>query len=365
MSFLEELEALTEKLVKTVTVSGYEKKSAAAVLEICKEYAKDCFDEGYVTKSKSVVLVKKSKGQTKYSLAFDAHLDTVGFAVSEICEGGYLKTVPMGGIDVNILPSSEVLICGKKEIRAVFSSVPPHLSTSDKLPEIGQLLVDTGFETKQETEKYVEIGTPVVMYPHFTKLLNNRVSATGLDDKICITAVLYALKLLKDICLENTDIYCYFSSGEERGGNGSYHMYNEICPDAAVVLDVNFAKEKGSKDGEYGILGKGAMTSVSSVTNKALTKAVIDCARKNDIPLQTVLEMTSTGTNADVAPRTGSGFASAVLSVPLKYMHSSVECASLDDVVSAARILKELSLEYDKTPVSIPVYYKGGADGEL
>ncbi len=365
MGFVEELEALTEKLVKTVTVCGYEKRTASRILDICKDYAKDCFDDGFVTKSGSVVLVKKSKGACKYRLAFDAHLDTVGFAVSEICDGGYVRMSPMGGIDVNILPSSEVLLCGKKDIRAVFSSVPPHLSTSDKLPETGQLLVDTGFATKEETERYVEIGTPAVMYPHFTRLLNNRVASTGLDDKICMTAVLYALKLMKSTELDNTDIYCYFSSGEERGGNGSYHMYDEICPDAVVVLDVNFAKEKGSVDGEYGLLGEGAMTSISSVTNKALTRAIIDCARKNSIPFQTVLEMTSTGTNADVAARTGKGIAASVLSVPVKYMHSSVECASLDDVVSAAGVLKELAIEYDKKPIGVPVYHKGGAEGEL
>lgn len=359
---MKELKNLIQSLVETMTVSGFEKTNAEKILDICRRYADGCFDESYVTKSGSVVLAKYGKGQKKRVLAFDAHVDTIGFAVTQLCDNGFVKVTNLGGVDVNILPASEVTIHGKKTLKGVFTSIPPHLSRSDNLPEIGQLAIDTGFSSKEELAKYVDIGTPVTMKHHVTGLMNNRISATGLDDKICMASALEAMKELKDVTLENTDVYCYFSSGEERGGNGSYHMFHDINPHASIVLDVNFAKEKGSRQGEYGLLGKGCMISLSSVTNRKLTLMCKDVAEKNNIPVQSVVEMTGTGTNADVCTRTGKGIATAVVSVPLKYMHSSVECASLDDVVSAARLLSHVAVEFDKNAVGIPVYIKGGAD---
>ena len=137
----------------------------------------------------------------------------------------------------------------------------------------------------------------------------------------------------------------------------------EISPDALIVLDVNFAKEKGSVDGEYGLLSEGAMMSYSAVTSVKFTRFVEKCAKGEK--LQLVNEMTYTGTNADISARVGLGIPTAVVSVPIKYMHSSVELCDMNDVVSCANILRNAALEYDKSPVCIPVYFKGGAGHEL
>jgi len=107
----------------------------------------------------------------------------------------------------------------------------------------------------------------------------------------------------------------------------------------------------------YGVFG-----GISSVTNGSLTQMCRNCAVRRGIPFQPVVEMTGTGTNADVLARTGHGIATAVVSVPLRYMHSSVECVSLDDVNYTAQLLAAAAEEFDKKPAGIPVYYKGGAD---
>ena len=133
-----------------------------------------------------------------------------------------------------------------------------------------------------------------------------------------------------------------------------------------VYLDVNFAKEKGSADGEYGNLGEGAMLSYSAVTSMKFTRFIHETATGNNLSVQSVNEMTYTGTNADVAAKVGLGTASAVLSIPVKYMHSSVETADMNDVITCAEILKETALAYDVSPVCKPVYFKrGGAKNEL
>lgn len=359
---MEELKKFLKDLIFSPTVSGFENMSAEKIRNMCLEFADGFFTDSYVTNTKSVVLCRKCGKSGAKRLCFDAHIDTIGFAVSEICDGGFLRLVPLGGIDVNILPSSEVLILANEPFYGVFTSIPPHLSSSSKLPEVGELLVDTGLCDKELREK-VSVGTPVMFAPHFTHLLSDRISAVNLDDKACIATAVLASKLLKDEKTENTDIYVYLSSGEERGGNGSHHIYEEINPDALVVLDVNFAKEKGSVDGEYGILGNGAMLSYSSITSMAFTRFVEKCAKGE--PLQRVNEMTGTGTNADVSARLGHGIPTAVLSVPLRYMHSSVECVDLCDIVSCAEILRNVAKEYDKKSVCEPVYYKGGESDVL
>ena len=267
-------------------------------MDMCTQFSDGFFTDGYVTTAKSIVLSRKCGKKNARRLCFDAHLDTIGFAVSEICGDGYLRLAPLGGIDANILPSGEVLILGKQRIRGIVSSIPPHLSGSDKLPAIGELLVDTGF-TDEHLREIVSVGNPAMLYPHFTELLGNRISSVSLDDKICIAAAVEAVKRMGN--LENTDIYLYLSSGEERGGNGSHHIYEEIAPDALIVLDVNFAKEKGSVDGEYGVLSEGAMMSYSAVTSVKFTRFVAECAKGEK--LQLVNEMTYTGTNAYVSAR--------------------------------------------------------------
>ena len=357
---MEKLKGFLKDLIYLPTVSGYEKMSAEKIIGLCKSFCGITFDESYVTNTKSIVLSKKCGKQNAKRLCFDAHLDTIGFAVSEICGDGYLRLANLGGIDSNILPSSEVLILGKERIRGIFSSVPPHLSGSDKLPAVSELLVDTGY-SDEHLREIVSVGTPAMLYPHFTELLGDRVSSISLDDKICIAAAAEAVKKIGN--LENTDIYLYFSSGEERGGNGSHHIYEEISPDALIVLDVNFAKEKGSVDGEHGLLSEGAMMSYSAVTSIKFTRFIADCAKGEK--LQLVNEMTYTGTNADVSARVGLGIPTAVVSIPIKYMHSSVETADMNDVVSCANILCNVAKEYDKSPVCIPVYFKGGADNGL
>lgn len=358
---MEKLKSFLKNLIYLPTVSGFENISAEETIAICQAFSDNLFDECYVTDTKSIVLAKKCGKKEAKRLCFDAHLDTIGFAVCEICGDGYLRLSPLGGIDPNILPSAEILILGKEKIRGIVSSIPPHLSGSDKLPEIPEFFVDTGL-TDEHLRELVSVGTPAMMYPHFTPLLGDRVSTVCLDDKVCIAAAVLAVKNIGDK-LENTDVYCYLSSGEERGGNGSHHIFEEINPDALIVLDVNFAKEKGSVEGEYGILSEGAMMSFSSVTSLAFTRFVLECAKKEK--LQLVNEMTGTGTNADVSARTGLGIPTAVVSVPIRYMHSSVEVCDMNDVVSCANILTSTALCYDKKDVCTPVYIKGGATDVL
>ncbi len=354
---MKELKAFLKNLIYVPTVTGYEKRSADRIMELCLDFAGGFFTDSYVSKTGSVILLRRCGKEGAKRLCLDAHIDTVGFAVSEVCADGYVKVACLGGIDINILPSSEAVILADTDIPAIFSSIPPHLLHSDKLPDISQMFLDTGL-CDDNLKQRVKVGMPVTLKPHFTELLGDRISTIHLDDKACVAIIMQAIRCVDVEALDNTDIYVCLSSGEERGGNGALHIHEEIAPDALVVLDVNFAKESGSKDGEYGILGQGAMVSYSSVTNRGFTEFVIGCKGKEQ--LQIINEMTYTGTNADTSARLGLGVPSCVFSLPIRYMHSGVELCDMKDVVSASKVVTNLIEKFGKEGFTASKIIKGG-----
>lgn len=344
------------------TVSGFEYMSNKVVLSTVKEYTKDFFDSSEILPTGSVLLIHKSKGKNAKKLMFDAHIDTVGFCVTQHLENGFVKVCAVGGVSGDILPSCEILLHGKEDVRAFFTSTPPHLSKDSEKPKkmIDALCVDTGLEDK-ELEKILPIGTCGTFFAPTVRLLNDRIASPYLDDKICIAAICQCCKNLAKNPPQNTDIYVLLSAGEEKSQIGARTVASRVLPDACIVLDVNFAKEKGSKQTEYIPMDKGPGISISSCTHRAFTDFIYDTANKHGISCSRIVEMTNTGTNAQVIARTGTGIPTAVLSIPLKYMHSSVECASLCDVQKTADLLYQVAHEVDSFEDGHEKYFvKGG-----
>lgn len=364
----DELFGLIAELCSLPTVSGHEYMSADKIRKLSQSYADGFFDYGEITPSGSVLLWHHSKHDNAKTLLLDAHLDTVGFAVSEILDGGFVRLENVGGIDTAVLKGCEIEIYGKEKLRAFFSSVPPHLSklkNSDEAEKVSDTFADTGLST-EECKRLIAIGTPCGYVPKTLRLMGNRISSVSLDDKICIASVLSAARLLSEEQIENINVCVQLSTGEERGAKGAGATHFAV-KDAAecIVLDVNFAKEAKSTPGSYIEMEKGAGLSLSACTSRELTDRIYSVAMKKGIPCQRIVELCDTGTNAQVIARVGTGIKCAVLSIPVKYMHTSVETASLDDVVYCAQVLCEYIKHSDKNGISIPVYnYKEGGHGK-
>jgi len=358
MDTFETIKLLTE----TLTVSGFEKQSAQKIIKIARDCTGDFFDSAKVSPTGSVVLSHSCKKPGARRFLLDAHIDTIGFAVSELCGEGFVRVCPVGGIDVNILPACEVLLYGKKTVRGFFTSVPPHLAADDKLPKISELLVDTGIPDS-EINDIIPVGTPVGFASKTTRLLNGRIASPSLDDKLCAAAILRAASMLCGIELCSTDVYVIFSVGEEKTSLGAKTAFELTKPDAALVLDVNFADSAGTKPSECLKLGGGAGVSISSTTSRRLTEFIQSTAKKHGLPCQFVVEITSTGTNATQLARQGHGVPTAVLSLPLRYMHTCSETAALSDLEDCAKLLAAVISEYDKDNICVPVYIKKRGDG--
>ncbi len=336
----EKILQIFESLKEIMTVSGFETVNSEAVRSVALSAADGFFESSEITKSGSVLLYHKSKKRNAKILLLDAHIDTIGLVISEICDGGFVRSAPVGGIDRRNLTTAEVEIYGKKKITGIFSSIPPHLASkdgSDTLPEFADYLIDTGLSEK-EAKELICVGAPAVFVGKTERLLGDRICSAHLDDKICCAAILAACSAL---CGKETgcNVTVLLSSGEETCEGGAAGASYVTRADGAIALDVNFASGKGVPEYQSSKIGDGAMISRSAVTDKRMTDIVVSCAKSADIPHKVIAEVGGTGTNADIIEVTNLGTPCAVLSVPISYMHTPCELCSLSDVEAVSKIV--------------------------
>ncbi len=338
---------LYNALAQIPAVSGDE-PSCCEKIKSTVENLTDFFTECDILPAGGMVFTHRSKKTDAPKLLFDAHLDTVGFTVTELCGNGFVRVAQSGGIDARLLFASEVEIYGKKTVKGVFISTPPHLSKGDgnELPALSEILVDTGYSQKN-FEKLVSVGDYAGFVFEPCMLLNDILCGRSMDDRICAVAiVLAAIMLSQDKSYrDDCDIIFSFSSAEEVNGTGGA-LLGKLCADAAVVLDVNFGRDKDIPENISYVLGEGCGVSYSCTTSRRFTDAVVNAAKKRNIPLCTMVEAKHTGTNAHYLANAHLATPCAVLSVPEKYMHQANETVSLKDVYSCAQTLCAVAQDF-------------------
>lgn len=323
----------TSELLKDLTqitcVSGYEKNIHNYLINVLKDYGEvttDAMNNIFCTFGSGVHFL------------LDAHIDQIGFIVTEITDDGFMKFDKIGGIDAKFLPAFEVTVWGKKKISGVISTLPPHLQSSDdekKAPKIRDLAIDTGY-SKAELDEIISVGDTVTFKNNFTQLLNNQVSANSLDDRSGVAAILLCLDRLKKLPCKITVL---FSSQEEVGTRGA-----KIGPylkkvDESICVDVSFAYTPGCDKIECGEISKGAMIGFSPILNRDISNKLASVAKDNNIPYQREIMSGRTGTNADVISISESGVKTALISIPEKYMHQRVEVVDTADVEAVSDLI--------------------------
>lgn len=335
--------------VKEVTemcaVSGHE---CMVFDEFTKKFS-NMFDEVHTTPTGSFVGIRRCGKLNAIKLLFDAHIDEIGFMVKEICKGGFLKITNIGGLDTKVLSATEVWIFGKEKISGVFTSVPPHLRKDVKSEKIvlDDLYIDTG-RSEEYLKENVPIGTVGCFKTTTERLLNNRIVGKSMDDKICICTILDTFDILKNKAL-NVDLYALFSGGEETGYIGATTAAHRFMPDYAIAIDVtNSYVPESPKRCEDNKVGFGGVVSFSGTTSRPFTKRFVSVLDKANIPYQIIGEPGRTGTNAHVLNISGAGIPTALISVPLKNMHTPAEVACLDDVKNVSLALAALAESFEE-----------------
>lgn len=333
-----ELKQLIISLCGMLSVSGYEYRS----FEKLRSLLGDKFDEIERDSVGNILLIRKCEKDNAARVLVDTHFDEIGMIVTGISEDGFVSVAPIGGIDPAILPSSDVVIYGKRDIRGVLSSVPPHLrkdADSKKLSEISELFIDTGYP-EEELRELVSIGTPIGFAPVYTELLNRSICGKSFDNKACAAAAIFALSDIPKTELA-ADVYLLLSAHEEsvRTGGVAPAAFG-IDPDYAMVIDVNLAAVPDVPKSETVEYGKGISISVSAITDRCLTKMTEELCRDNEIGFYRVAAPSSTGTNAAALCLVGRGVPTVDVGLPLKSMHTYNETISLDDAEALSALVR-------------------------
>ena len=276
-----------------------------------------------------------------YKVVIEGHSDEISWFVHYISDNGYLYVVRNGGSDHQIAPSKRVNIHGDDGIvRGVFGWPAIHTRRGDEAklqPQIHNIFIDVGADSKEEVLKMgIHVGS-VITYPDELEVMNDRFyCGRALDNRMGGFCIAEVARLLRERSIElGYTLYIVNSVQEEVGLRGAQMIANTIRPNVAIVTDVTHDTTtpllNKKKVGDVKA-GKGPSVTYAPAVHNKLLQLIIDAAKDNDIDIQREASSRATGTDTDAFAYSGRGVASALISLPLKYMHTTVEMAHKEDV---------------------------------
>lgn len=286
------------------------------------------------------------KGDSDYKVVIEAHVDEISWYVKYIDDDGFIYVLKNGGSDALIAPSQRANLHTKKGfVKGIFGWPAVHLRTSKSpSPNPNNIFIDVGASNKKEVlEMGINIGT-IVTFDADLMLLNGGNFYTGraIDNRIGGFIIAQVGRLLKENNQQLPfNLYIVNAVMEEVGLRGAAMMAQNIQPDVAIITDVGHDTctplvEK-KNDGEFKC-GKGPILTYGPAVQNNLLELIIDTANKNKIPYQLEAVSRRTGTDTDAFAFSNSGIVSALISPPMRYMHTTVETVSIKDVENTIRL---------------------------
>ncbi|MDD2495155.1 MAG: M42 family metallopeptidase [Tissierellia bacterium] len=332
-----------KELTELCGVSGYEYE----VRNYIKNKLTEIGCEFYVDKLGNVIA--HNKGKKTKTIMISAHMDEVGLIVTHIDSNGFIKFKNVGGVDPKVLNSKVVLI-GENKVPGVIGSKAVHLMSQEergKAIPIDKLYIDIGADSKDEAEKKVNIGDYVAFKSDYVEFGDNLIKAKALDDRVGCSAILELLAMKLDV-----DFYGVFTVMEEVGLRGAITAAYALQPDFGIVLEGTVSADMPEVDehSKSTLIGKGAALSIidnSTVYDIDAVRNVEKIAKENNIPYQ-FRKSSSGGNDAGPIHKTKEGAKVIAISVPCRYIHSSVNVASKNDYKSVVELTKTVLLEQCK-----------------
>ena len=319
-----DLYSILERLCLATSVSGRESKVREEISDIIAPFV----DSVSVDALGNLIALKKGKGERKIMLC--AHMDEIGFIVNFIEDNGMVRVGTLGGI--RLAAASFGFVVSEKGVKGALCA------NADAKPEdykADVMYIDIGVSSKEEAEKYVSIGDTFVCAPRLERLLGDRVCGRPIDDRVGCLALLALAERLSNVELCD-DIYYVFSVQEEVGLRGSRPATFAVSPDVAICFDVTSTGDTPSAKPMACSVGKGAAVKIkdnSVICHPRLVSELCELAEKNSIPYQREV-LTFGGTDTASMQLTGMGCIAGALSIPTRYVHSSVELCDMGDVIA-------------------------------
>ena len=327
-------EVFLEKYINNPSPTGFESKGQKMWLDYIKPYIDSHIVDTYGT------VVGIINPDAKYKVVIEAHADEISWFVHYITKEGFIYLRRNGGSDHQIAPSKRVNIHTKKGIvKAVFGwpAIHTRKSGEEKTPTLDNIFLDCGCATKEEVEKLgIHVGCVVTYEDEFMTLNNKFYVGRALDNRIGGFMIAEVARLLKENKIKLPfGLYITNSVQEEVGLRGAQMIVETIQPDVAIVTDVthdtNTPMLNKIKQGDIKC-GDGPVLYYGPAVQNNLLDLIISTAEKNKIPFQRGAASRATGTDTDAFAFANGGVASALVSLPLRYMHTTVESVSMNDV---------------------------------
>jgi putative aminopeptidase FrvX len=327
--------------------TGFESSGQQIWLDYLKPYIDDYMIDVYGT---AVGIVNP---KAKYKVVIEAHADEISWFVNYITDDGYIYVRRNGGSDHQIAPSMRVNIHTDKGIvKGVFGWPAIHVRDAGKeeAPSLKNIFIDIGAESKKEVESMgVHVGCVAVFEDELIEMNKRYLVGRALDNRMGgymiaeVTRRLYENKKKLPFGL-----YVVNSVQEEIGLRGAEMISRRIKPDLAICTDVTHDTQSpmyNKKESGNLKCGLGPVVCYGPAVQNNVLKMVIDTAQKKKIPFQRQAVSRSTGTDTDSFAYSAEGVASALISLPLKYMHTTVETVHKEDVENVINLIYEVLLQ--------------------
>lgn len=326
-------EILTQ-LCETDGVTGFEGHISELVSSLLEPYC----DNVEIDSFGSVIGRIHCPNPNAKTISLDAHIDQIGFVVTEVLDNGFVRFAPVGGVDPRMLLGAEVTILAENPIYGVIACMPPHLmkpGEQDKAVPIHKMVIDTGF---QKAQNYIAIGMPIVFSEGMCALSENSLTGKCLDDRAGFAAILHAIQRLDRMKLA-VHVLIQATCHEETDSLGAISVTYRERPDYGIAVDVSHAATPDAPSGETFEYGGGVLIGMGPNLHRGLTKQLIKLARAEQIDYQLEVMEGNTGTNAWDMQVVRTGVAMALLSIPLKYMHTPIETIHMDDLQAVSDLI--------------------------
>jgi len=346
-----EAEAFLEKYLNNASPTGFETPGQRIWLDYLEPYIDEWRSDNYGTVYGII------NPEAEYKVVIEAHADEISWFVNYISKDGFIQVIRNGGSDHLIAPSKRVNIHTRKNgiVKGIFGWPAIHVrrgKDADLKPSIENIFIDVGASSKEEVEEMgVHVGC-VITYPDEFMMLNNKFYVgRALDNRLGGFCIAQVARLIKENNIKLPfGLYIVNSVQEEIGLKGAVMVADTIKPNVAIITDVSHDTQtplmKKKSQGDIAG-GKGPDLTYAPAVHNNLLNFIIDTAEENEIPFQRSASSRGTGTDTDAFAYSNGGVPSALISLPLRYMHTTVESANKEDVANVIRLMYETVIKIE------------------
>lgn len=344
-----------KQLVETPSPSGFEQP----VQRLIRQQLESVADTIQTDIMGNLIALLKGRGGPTVMLA--GHCDEIGFMVQFVDDKGFIYFGAIGGVDPHLSPGQRVRIhTDHGDVAGVIGKKAIHLIESkdrDTVIKLNKQYIDIGCTSREEVEAKIRIGDPVTFAVGLQPLQGRRVTARAFDDKMGAFIVTEVMRQVQRSGGIAADLYSVSTVQEEVGLRGGTTSSYGVNPDIGIVVEVTHATDCPDVE-QNGIgrveLGKGPVLARGANINPALFNLLVETAKAENIPVQIIGVPRATGTDANVMQLSRGGVATALLGIPLRYMHTPVEILDLADLEMAIKLLTATLARVDSHTSFIP-----------